>query len=350
MNTFSRGKLVFPRDEGYHHAAFDWWYLTAHLVSKSGRKFDYTVAYISRNFIEMTRQTSITDELKKTYYGQLMNGPFTSERGSLNLNYSNIEGDRDNWRQKENTLFNYILHTEIRNLFDLTINLSAIKPPIAHGFGGIIQMGRGGPSFYYSQTNLKVDGMFLCNKTYEPVHGIAWIDRQWGSWNPEGYGGWEWFAIQLNDNTEIMLYLFFDLETGSRISSVLSVVFDDGTFTSASGESEFSLEYLGFWEIPNRFLIERLTGAKQYFSSGWRLTIPKHKIHLTITPHIQNQMVGLTSWEGSCYVGGTRNSVPIEGVATVELTHRHGERSPLRWAAKALRKLPLIHKLTTRLV
>lgn len=346
MSIFSEGKLVFPRDEGRKDTLFDWWYLTAHLVSESEKRYDYTLAYISRNSSTMTRQTSITDEQNKTYYGQLIDGSFSSKKRSLTLKYLNSAGDKDSWYQKEIGLFKYWLHTEIHDLFDLTINLSANKPPIVHGPQGIIQMGRGGPSFYYSQTNLALEGTFTHDGIKEHVNGIAWIDRQWGSWNEKGYGGWEWFAIQLNDNVEIMLYLFYDIETGTRLTPFLSVALDDGTVFRASNTSEFSLDYLSFWKIPNCSFFEAVKKCGHtYFSSGWRLIIPKCNIHLIITPSIPNQMVGATSWEGSCSVKGKRNGTAINGVATVELTHRFGARSPLRWVGSVMKKLPFMQKL-----
>lgn len=330
--TYSAGKLVFPNDEGDKDTRFDWWYMTAHFVTKTGKKFSYTAAYFGNDPTYYTRQTAILDETNKIYYRQSLNGKFTSQKYLLNLTYSNSNGDQDYWYQKEDELFNYILYTEIDELYALNVTLSSNKPPLIHGGDGIIPMGHGGDSYYYSLTNLTLNGTFVHDGIIEPVYGFAWIDRQWGDWAHTGYGfdGWEWFALQLNDNTEIMLYLFFDVKTGKMITPTLSIMFSDGSSVDLSDEKKFDIQYLDYWEAPDEHLNLKSLFFKQYFSSGWKLTILKYRINLTITPIIKNQRVSETSWEGSCYVNGTYSDVPIDGVSTVELTHRYSEPDYLK--------------------
>ena len=228
MNFYSKGRIVFPTDEGDKDTPFDWWYITLHFITETGRKFSYTVVYISKPEY-CNRQTSITDELKRTYFWEKMKGNFISKKSLLNLTYWNKNGDRDYWRQKNGVLFSYTLFTEIGNRFRLNITLTANKPPLVHGDEGIIEMGNGGKSFYYSLTNLALSGTFTCDGITETIQGVAWIDRQWGSWDTKGYDGWEWFALQLNDNTEIMLYLFFDFLKENKLDQALKYNVYDGT-------------------------------------------------------------------------------------------------------------------------
>ena len=42
------------------------------------------------------------------------------------------------------------------------------------------------------------------------VTGTAWLDHQWGNWTP-GQGGWEWYSLQLSNNTQYMLYFIRDV-------------------------------------------------------------------------------------------------------------------------------------------
>jgi predicted secreted hydrolase len=304
--------------------------MTSNFVTKTGRKFSYTVGYFGEDPAYYDRQTAILDETNKVYYGQLLGGRFTSEKGSLNLTYSNLNGDHDYWHQKGAELFNYILHTEIDKLFALNIALSSNKLPLAHGGDGIIPMGHGGYSYYYSLTNLSLNGTFMHDGIVEPLHGSAWIDRQWGDWAHKGYGfdGWEWFAIRLNDNTEIMLGYVFDVRTRKIITPILSIMLSDGSSVNLSNRKEFKIQYLDYWEAPDEYRSLKNLFFKQYFSCGWKIAIPRYGIDLTIIPIVKNQRVCRETWEGSCYVTGTHNGIKIDGISTVELTHRY---SRLRW-------------------
>src|SRR3954465_13835748 len=54
------------------------------------------------------------------------------------------------------------------------------------------------------------------------VDGIAWFDHQWGDFVSVGGGGWDWFAINLDDGTDLTVSVVRDaagrpvLEYGPR--------------------------------------------------------------------------------------------------------------------------------------
>ena len=39
------------------------------------------------------------------------------------------------------------------------------------------------------------------------VEGDAWFDHQWGDFISVGAGGWDWFAVNLDDGTDLTLSL-----------------------------------------------------------------------------------------------------------------------------------------------
>ena len=335
-------------DEGDQDTPFDWWYLTSHFITENGEKFSYTVVYISNGPNCCIRQTSIMNDAKKTFFWELMKGSLASQKGVLNLTYSNSNGDRDRWCQKKDELFSYVLSTSISKRLQLDVTLKTNKPPLVHN-DGIIQMGRGGDSFYYSLTNLTLSGTFMHEGVTEKVHGLAWIDRQWGSWDNAGYDGWEWFALQLNDNTEIMLYVFYDFLREKRISHALSIMFNDGTSIDLNNPEMFSLTNLAYRQVRARNFVKMdnfLNFSRYYFSSGWRLLIPGYDVDLIIKPIIENQRIGYSSWEGSCHVTGKHNGVDINSISTVELTHLYVYPLPIRciknMSLKFFRKLQTI--------
>ena len=44
------------------------------------------------------------------------------------------------------------------------------------------------------------------------VTGQAWFDHQWGDFIAVGGGGWDWFAINLDDDTDVTLSLVRDAD------------------------------------------------------------------------------------------------------------------------------------------
>ena len=44
------------------------------------------------------------------------------------------------------------------------------------------------------------------------VDGNAWFDHQWGDFIAVGGGGWDWFAVNLDDGTDLTLSLVRDAD------------------------------------------------------------------------------------------------------------------------------------------
>ena len=45
-----------------------------------------------------------------------------------------------------------------------------------------------------------------------PGHRTAWFDHEWGDFIAVGGGGWDWYAINLSDGTDLMLSLVRDAD------------------------------------------------------------------------------------------------------------------------------------------
>ena len=71
--------------------------------------------------------------------------------------------------------------------------------------------GPAGSSYYYSRTRMAASGDVTLGDVSFAVEGTAWFDHQWGDFIAVGGGGWDWFAINLEDEiTGPMLKLFED--------------------------------------------------------------------------------------------------------------------------------------------
>ncbi|MDQ3180727.1 MAG: lipocalin family protein [Acidobacteriota bacterium] len=142
------------------------------------------------------------------------------------------------------------------------------------------------------------------------------MDREFGTWTPtENQKGWDWFSIQLDDETELMCYQLRNSAGG--VSS-----FSSGTFVAKDGEykplsqKDFTIEPTGYWKSPH---------TKATYPSGWILKVPKFDLNLTLTPVMENQELDtrgttmIVYWEGACEVVGNSNCKAVSGRAYVEL-------------------------------
>ncbi len=92
--------------------------------------------------------------------------------------------------------------------FNLHLLLTGEKPVTIHGKDGVSQKAncKGCASHYYSMTDLESKGtLVLENKNFN-VHGMTWMDHEFGSNQmTDKQVGWDWYSIQLEDKTEVML-------------------------------------------------------------------------------------------------------------------------------------------------
>ncbi len=94
--------------------------------------------------------------------------------------------------------------------FGLTLNATTDRPPVLHDTVGYIDFGPAGGSYYYSRPRMAAEGtLHLDSETFH-VTGDAWFDHQWGDFIAVGAGGWDWFAVNLADGTDLTLSLVRD--------------------------------------------------------------------------------------------------------------------------------------------
>jgi predicted secreted hydrolase len=160
-----------------------------------------------------------------------------------------------------------------------------------------------------AEGTLTVDGRPLA------VAGIAWFDHQWGDFVAVGAGGWDWFAVNLDDGTDLMLSLIRDREGGYPLVYG-ELVAPDGSYRHLLRE-EFQVEVRGSWTSPR-------TGVT--YPAGWSIAIPGADLTIELEPTLADQELdvlastGVTYWEGSQRVQARREGQRLGGEAYVELT------------------------------
>jgi predicted secreted hydrolase len=138
------------------------------------------------------------------------------------------------------------------------------------------------------------------------------MDREWStSALSEDQKGWDWFALQLDDNTEIMYYQMRKTDGTPDIFSKGVVVNQNG-YSELIKKEDVILKTTEDWKSPNGTI----------YPSGWNLKISSKNIDLNISPAIKNQFMDVTIkyWEGSVKIEGTKNGSKINGRGYVELT------------------------------
>ena len=143
------------------------------------------------------------------------------------------------------------------------------------------------------------------------------MDHQWGNFLTLNGGGWDWFSIQLNNNTEMMLYLIRDA-SGKIISSYIGYIGPQAE-NFLLPASALKVTVLNHWRSP-------VTGTN--YPSGWKLEIndPQLRASLMLVPELKDQELvvyqstGNSYWEGAVNIQGQSAGQIVKGEGYVELT------------------------------
>jgi predicted secreted hydrolase len=341
--------VVLPRDDGPHDRLTEWWYYTGHLAGTAAdgtpRKlgFEYVIFRAERGSFPTTwaSHLAITDETGERFlYSQRLqvgDGVDRSPRDpdgvptAFDLSLTGLDPsdaqtfDRPSWTMRgadgDDVLAASLSKPEADAAgspggLGLALTLKAVKPPALHHHDGWIDFGPAGGSYYYSRTAMDTSGTVTIDGTAVRVAGRAWFDHQWGDFISVGGGGWDWFAVNLDDGTDMTLSLVRDAD-GSYPLIYGTVVDPDGK-TRHLGRDDFTVEVTGRWTSP-------MTGAD--YPAAWTIAIGElDDLVIELRPTVATQELdtrattGVVYWEGSQVVTGTRGGRPIGGQAYVELT------------------------------
>jgi predicted secreted hydrolase len=172
---------------------------------------------------------------------------------------------------------------------------------------------------------MALSGTLIDHQQSLKVTGEAWMDHQWGNFLPLGDGGWDWYSIQLNNFTEMMIYVIRDA-SGKTISTYVGYI-DPQAHDHLLPANVLHVTVLGYWLSPK-------TGAN--YPSGWQIEINSLQIHtsLTLTPELKDQELlvyqstGNSYWEGAVRITGQSAGSALEGEGYVELTLQYPRSEP----------------------
>jgi predicted secreted hydrolase len=330
-------KITFPVDH-YSHPSFktEWWYYTGHLETESGMRYGYQVTFFRFGLRDRQNEAKEKPPFSELYMAHFALSDIKAKefryRERINRGYNGKAGaatDRylvwnEDWKVAGDQN-NHTIQVKDRGT-ELQLNLKSLKQPVLHGENGLSQKaaGEGRASYYYSLTRMQSEGALTIDGKTEKVRGLSWMDHEFGS-NQLGQDqvGWDWFSIQLDDRTELMLYLMRRKDGTVDPYSSGTLVKADG-FTRHLKLNQYRVEVLGRWRSP-------VSGAD--YPMRWRVTIPAEQIELEINPAFQNQELvtnrstRVTYWEGAVDVGGKSRGKTISGAGYVEMTGYAGKLS-----------------------
>lgn len=320
----------FPRDN-FNHPDYqtEWWYYTGNLKATDGHKFGFELTFF-RQALKRSNTVPSDWEVRDIYLAHLALSDldagkfYYSERvnragpGLAGINEQAAKIWNGNWQVlwngEEQSLF------ALDDNFSLRFKLHSQKPPVIHGQDGISRKadGEGHASHYISYTRLLTDGSIQLNGTNYSVEGSTWMDHEFFTNSlAVDQVGWDWMSLQLDDNTEIMLYRF-------RRKDGSIDPFSSGTYTDTQGKSKH-LDINSFTMNPSgKTWTSRKTRAT--YPIEWVVTIPEFGISLHLqTSLLEQELVSHNPaspsyWEGAITVSGTRNRLPIRGVGYLEMT------------------------------
>jgi len=301
-------RYQFPRDH-FEHEDFrtEWWYYTGNVTDADGKRFGFELVFFRQGERHATDNKSawalqnvylahaaLTDASgKRFWYEERLNrtGPgvagATFDRQRIwNGNWS------AQWNGEAQTLDAVTEH------FHFHLALTPSVPFVIQGENGLSQKaeGRGRASYYVSFPLLNVSGSI----DSKPVKGRAWMDHEWFTEQlAADQVGWDWFSVQLDNRTELMLF-----ELRRKDGSIDP--YSSGTFVDATGQphhlrrEDFTLEPLGAkW---GKYPIE------------WRIRVPSLGVDVTCKAVLPNQQLR-NYWEGAVDYSGTQT-----GAGYLEMT------------------------------
>jgi predicted secreted hydrolase len=316
-------RYSFPRDH-FEHSAFrtEWWYYTGNLRDSAGKRYGFELVFFRQGqrrgpadnpsawrvddlYLAHVAVTDIGG--KRFYYHERLNragpgvaGASMAQRRVWNGNWS------AQWQAERQTL------EATADEFHFRLDLRSAKPPVVHGLGGISRKGEaaGEASHYVSLTRLNVSGELWLDGAKHDVTGASWMDHEWFTNQlAKDQVGWDWFSVQLDNQTELMLF-----RLRKRDGSIDP--YSAGTYIDAQGRARH-LAHSEFSLAPQRYWKSGRTGAS--YPVRWQIRVPSLGISLDAAAAIDEQelaagdQTGPAYWEGSVnYTGSTSGSGYLE--------------------------------------
>lgn len=330
----------FPKDH-WSHSKYktEWWYFTGHLQSQKRphRRFGYQFTFFRIGILNQTESrkslwatknlimghAAISDlQTKQHFFSEVLYreipllGKFGLYPNPVIAWSQGPAGTDQKWTLSWNGKAFDFQVKDSRLGIGFELSTRPLKKLIFQGPNGYSLKGHipSASSQYYSFTRLSTKGKLTLKNQNFLVEGESWMDKEFGSNQlAENQIGWDWFSLQLNDGSELMLYLL--REYSGKID------FARGTWISKLGTTrylkpgEWTLEVQSNWHSSK---------SKSLYPFGWIIHLPSENLQMEIVPELADQenrsqlLQNLNYWEGAVSIQNKRGEKLGRGY--VELT------------------------------
>jgi predicted secreted hydrolase len=271
----------------------EWWYYNGHLEAADGRLFSFHYVYFLVNSVVpyTAAQVSLVDHRTGQRFAHAKSSPGNPSAGArqgfaFDLGgwvMSGVEGED---RLQVGT-----------GDFGFDLKLVNPGPTVFHGGTGLLDFREAGKSYYYSRPRMRLEGTLRLDRPVA-VRGTAWFDHQWGDFQPLKLG-WDWFSLQFEDGTDLMLY---QLRDAAQRAVLVSGTWTRNGTSEVLGPGDFTLAPLKTWKSAATGIV---------YTTGWKLAVPTRRLEIEIAPVVEacefdgRDSTLMTYWEGPVRITGT---------------------------------------------
>ncbi|HUG33737.1 MAG TPA: lipocalin-like domain-containing protein [Anaerolineales bacterium] len=330
--TYADGSrpLTFPTDFGAHpEFRTEWWYYTGNLQTPDERPFGFELTIFRVGLLPPTTELPPDSQWynHSLYFAHFAISDIAENNFHAFERYSRpgpglagAQGDPyriwlEDWEIRESAPGVYRMTAE-QDGISIDLTLTDEMGVILHGEDGYSRKGENltNASYYYSQPRLRAEGLLELNGASHPVSGLAWNDHEFStSVLDENQIGWDWFSLQFEDGSSLMLFQLRESNGGISDSSSGTFVHADNSITSLKND-DFVITVLGEWRSPH-------TGG--VYPADWQIQLAEPDCLLEIHPWMADQEIHFTAftyWEGAVHFEGACGGSPIRGNGYIELT------------------------------
>jgi predicted secreted hydrolase len=320
----------FPQDFGPHNGyQTEWWYYTGNLETAEGRPFGFQLTFFRQALSPDTAQSvstsnwrnnqiysahfTVSDIAQQQFY------PFDRFSRSGNELAGAIATPYHVWLEDWSAIEIAPGQVQLRaQTSDVALNLivEQTMPPVLHGDRGLSIKGLepGNASYYYSLVQQPTTGTITIQDRSFDVTGLTWKDHEYStsSLSP-GTVGWDWFSMQFDNGSALMLYLLRHEDGTIEPTSAGTFIATNGNLTPLT-QQDWQIDVLDTWKSAKSHAI---------YPAQWNIRIPKLDLTLQGKSMMGNQELNTataTYWEGAVAFQGTQQERSLHGQGYVELT------------------------------
>lgn len=323
--------IVLPADHASHpDYKLEWWYYTGNLDAPGGQRFGYQLTFFrigvdpapanpSRWAVRDLYMThlALTDVTGRSYrFTERLNRSGPGWAGASPTLYRVWNED---WAASRDANGTHRLTAAAEGI-GLDLRLAEDRPAVLHGDRGYSRKGSaaGNASHYYSLTRMPTRGTITAGGRRFEVSGASWMDHEFGTsfLEPE-QTGWDWFSVQLDDGSDLMLFQLRRADGSLDPRSGGTLVEAGGTVVPVAATDAVRL-------TAGRTWTSAASGAR--YPVAWTVDLPDRDLTLDVTAALDDQELrtgrgsGVTYWEGAIDVRGRHRGRAVRGRGYLEMT------------------------------